>query len=145
MALSEPLIYISVMDILFLQTIPVLELYIQDHLFCDIFYASSKWKDVNSRSWDTTVSLQGHSRNGMVGLVYRLNCDIFNIRFTLTVVMKLLYILIFIFINFCMYNWHKPFNVLLSILGIQLVTVFLAEFLLESVIVSKEKFPISNP
>ena len=59
---------IPAQDIWFVQSIH--ELYIKGHLVCDILYTSSQWMDVNPQSWDTTVLLQGHCSNSMVGLVY---------------------------------------------------------------------------
>ena len=61
-------------DIWFLRSF--CELDFKEHMWCDIFYQSSKWMDVNPQSWDTTVLLRGHHSNDMVGFVYikRITC-----------------------------------------------------------------------
>ena len=46
-------------------------LYFEEHVLCDIFYASSKWMDLNPQSFDTAVKLWGHGSNVAVRLVCR--------------------------------------------------------------------------
>ena len=50
----------------------ICELCVKKHWLCDIFYASSKWIDVNPQSHDTTVLPWGDSSNSEVRFVYTL-------------------------------------------------------------------------